>query len=105
MAEKHTFRIQAMGELGIFEGDVFNGIALEGPHEAIRSLGRSFLEPVVVVPAGSHNKLVDALKAAKVAIEMMERPSGIGPEVAAALDARCAKIDAALASLDQESGQ
>lgn len=65
MAEKHTFRIQAMGELGIFEGDVFNGIALEGSHEAIRSVARAFLEPVVVIPAGSHNKLVEALKAAE----------------------------------------
>ena len=59
----------------------------------------------IVSAVNSHDKLAEALKAAKVTIEMMERPSGIGPEVAAALDARCAKIDAALASLDQESGQ
>lgn len=70
MGEKmHTFRIHAMGELGIFEGDVFSGLALEGSHEAIRSVGRSFLEPVVVIPAASHDKLVEALKVARQYLE------------------------------------
>lgn len=61
---------------------------------------------VQYVRADSHDKLVEALKAAKVVIEMMDRPAGIGSEVAVALDARCAKIDAALASLQaQEEGR
>lgn len=91
MAEKHTFRIQAMGELGIFEGETFNGIALEGPHEAIRSLGRSFLEPVVVVPAGSHDKLVEALRraAASAGFQYML------PETRALIDAAIAKATGA----------
>lgn len=63
MGEKmHTFRIYAMGELGIFEGDVFNGLALEGSHKAIRSVARNLLEPVVIIPASSHDKLVEALR-------------------------------------------
>jgi len=40
--------------------------------------------------------LAEALDAAKVVIAMMERPEGMGDEVNAALDARLAKIDAAL---------
>ncbi|MCO5159650.1 MAG: hypothetical protein M9939_00820 [Mesorhizobium sp.] len=40
--------------------------------------------------------LAEALMAAKVVIGMMERPEGMGNEVNAALDARLAKIDAAL---------
>lgn len=92
MAEKmNTFRIHTMGELGIFEGDVFNGIALEGSHEAIRSLGRSFLEPVVVIPASSHDKLVEALRAA---LDVHGDQYSWGPQALAAL-----------ASLNQESGQ
>lgn len=50
----------------------------------------------IVLAVNSHDTLVEALKAAKVVIEMMERPLGMGDEVNAALDARCAKIDAAL---------
>lgn len=96
MAEKmHTFRIQAMGELGIFEGDVFNGIALEGSHEAIRSVGRAFLEPVVVIPASSHDKLVEALR------QMVVNSEADGKSYRDCHK----KAVAALASLDQESGQ
>lgn len=49
--------------------------------------------------------LVEALKAAKVVINMMERPNGMGDEVNAALDARLAKIDAALSAASTDGGQ
>lgn len=110
MAEKNAFRIREIGEIDFSEPaherpEMFRGVILEGNQGAIRAAAKHLGADVVVASADCHDKLVQALKAAKVVIEMMERPSGIGPEVAAALDARCAKIDAALASLDQESGQ
>jgi hypothetical protein len=50
----------------------------------------------IVRAVNAHDEMVEALKAAKVVIAMMERPLGMGGEVNSALDARCAKIDAAL---------
>lgn len=69
MGEPHTFRIHAMGELGVFEGDVFNGVALSGSHEAIRGVAGALLDPVVVIPASSRDELVEALKAARQYLE------------------------------------
>lgn len=44
-----------------------------------------------------------ALLAAKVVIEMMERPEGMGGRVNAALDKRLAQIDAAIAKAEGRS--
>jgi hypothetical protein len=104
MAEKHTFRLRVMGEIpSIYEnGEAFTGIALEGSHEAIRSVARHFLDAVVVTPADIHDKLVEALKAAREYLE------GGNPLHASGghrnTDLRD-QIDAVLASLNQESGQ
>lgn len=47
--------------------------------------------------------MYEALLAAKVVIEMMERPEGMGGRVNAALDKRLAQIDAAIAKARGES--
>lgn len=44
--------------------------------------------------------MYEALLAAKVVIEMMERPEGMGGRVNAALDKRLAQIDAAIAKAE-----
>lgn len=59
----------------------------------------------IVTACNAFPALVEALKAAKVVINMMERPDGMGDEVNAALDARLAKIDAALSAASSEGGQ
>jgi len=121
MAEKHTFRLRVMGEIpSIYEnGEAFTGIALEGSHEAIRSVARHFLDAVVVTPADIHDKLVEALKAARTVIqedrdEIFDSVTVAGIESTMdeidrpsveRMDSILTEIDAALASLDQESGQ
>lgn len=50
----------------------------------------------IILAVNCHDELVDALKAAKVVIGMMIRPDGMGDVVSGALDARIAKIDAAI---------
>lgn len=47
-------------------------------------------------------EMLDALRAAKTVIAMMDRPKGMGAEVNAALDVRCAQIDAAIVAAEAE---
>lgn len=85
-----VFAIGDIDELGI------RGVVLRGDApEAIREAGKHLCRPVTVVPADSHDKLVEALR------QMVVNSEADGKSYRDCHK----KAVAALASLDQESGQ